>query len=556
MASFAADDVIRLYGEAKALRNPHESDWRVAAAHCIPWQYAGWLTEGPATYNRNMAAARRVAYDTTAARSLQKYMAILERLVFPSGMKWHGLTPSDQNLRKSARVRSYFEDLTGLLFRERYHPKARFRISASEMFMSMGVYGNGPLFIGGRAGNARMAAGIKYVSCNMRDVFMMADDEGNVVAVFRRFWLNARQFKMKFPDVPPPDCIKVQLDMPVPSEDKYFEFVHYVAPNDDHDPEAFDERRHPWSAVYVCVEAKAVIGEKAGFRSMPYKVPRTSSVAGDAYGYSPAVMAYAAIGGASQMKKTYLKQGNKAVDPPMLTHNDAVANGDVDIRPGAINPGYLDRQGRELAKPMRGGDFRVAEVLLQDERRDIEDSFFVTLFQILTDTPEMTATEVMERVAEKAALLAPTMGRLHSELAGPMIEREIDIHGENGKLPQMPPELVEAAGEYEVVYTSPLAKSMYAEEVSGFMRAVEMSLNIAQATQDMSHLDHYDFDTALPEIADHMAVPARWMKTIDAVKETRGQRQTQMQEQQLLEQAPAIASAASTVSKMQQGGGK
>ena len=35
----------------------------------------------------------------------------------------------------------------------------------------------------------------------------------------------------------------------------------------------------------------------------------------------------------------------------------------------------------------------------------INDAFLVTLFQILTETPEMTATEVIERTREKGALL-------------------------------------------------------------------------------------------------------------------------------------------------------
>lgn len=222
-------------------------------------------------------------------------------------------------------------------------------------------------------------------------------------------------------------------------------------------------------------------------------------------------------------------------------------NGEVDLRPGAINYGGVSRDGKLLIQPLRGGDFRVGEVLLQDERRDIEDSFFVTLFQILTETPEMTATEVMERVAEKAALLSPTMGRIQSEFLGPTIEREIDVLNELGLLPEMPPELVEAQGEYEVVYTSPLAKSMYAEEVSGFMRSVETSLNIAQATQDMSALDHYNFDVAIPEMADYMAVPSRWMASLDDIKAKREARTQQAETQQMIDAAPAAASVAKTV---------
>lgn len=549
MARQAPDQVIQLYQQAKSLRSVHENDWRMAAAYCLPAHYAAWQTDGPASYQNNNSAVRRVAYDTTGTRSLPKYVSILERLATPAGQKWHGLMPSDTSLRKKRRVRAYFDDLSALMFKYRYNPRARFRVSTNEVYTSMGVYGNGPLYIGERASTQlNPQRGFKYVACALRDVYMLVDDEGELHCVFRRFWLNVRQFKLKFPEASMPSKMEAEAKKPQPNENTYFEFIHYVCPRDDgsYDPSAIDTRRHPIVGAYLCVDSKEYVGEETGYQSMPYKIPRTATVAGDPYGYSPAVMGLAALGGASAMKKVNLKQGNKAVDPVLLAHDDNVMNGEVDLRPGAVNYGGVDKQGRALIQPLRGGDFRIGEALLQDERRDIEDSFFVTLFQILTDTPEMTATEVMERVAEKAALLSPTMGRLQSEMLGPMIEREIDLLSEMGVLPEMPPELVEAEGEYEVVYTSPLAKSMYAEEVSGFMRAVEMSLNIANATQDPSQLDHFNFDDAIPEISDYMAVPARWMSDKEKLEEKRGQRSEQQQQEQLMQNAPALASAAKT----------
>lgn len=553
MARQAAEEVIRLYEQAKSIRSVHENDWRMAAAYCLPSHYAAWQTDGPAAYHNKNAAARRVAYDTTGSRSLDKYVAVLERLATPAGQKWHGLMPSDTSLRKKRRVRAYFDDLSSLMFKYRYNPRARFRVSTNEVYTSMGVYGNGPLYIGERSPNVMTPQrGFKYVACPLRDVFMLVDDEGELHCVFRRFWLNVRQFKLKFPNADVPTQMKAEAEKPNPNENTYFEFVHYVCPRDEgsYDPTAIDMRRHPVVGAYLCVKSREYIGDETGYQSMPYKVPRTATVAGDPYGYSPAVKALAALGGASAMKKTNLKQGNKAVDPVLLAHDDNVMNGEVDLRPGAVNYGGVDKQGRALIQPLRSGDFRVGEVLLQDERRDIEDSFFVTLFQILTDTPEMTATEVMERVAEKAALLSPTMGRLQSEMLGPMIEREIDLLAEMGMLPELPPELVEAEGEYEVVYTSPLAKSMYAEEVSGFMRAVEMALNIANATQDTSQLDHFNFEDAIPEISDYMAVPARWMNDLAAIEEKRSSRQSQAQEAELMKNAPALASAAKTAAEV------
>lgn len=559
MARPEPKDAIALYEQAKSLRSVHENDWRMAAAYCLPSHYSAWQTEGPATFHQSNAAARRVQYDTTGTRALPKYVSILERLATPIGQRWHGLTASDPTLRKKHRVRQYFDQLQDTLFKYRYNPAARFRIATNEMYESMGVYGTGPIFIGERRPSPLTKEyGFKYVAAPLRDTFFLTDDDGNVVVVFRRFWLNVRMFKKKFPDTPFPTQMQAEASKPVPSETAYFEFVHYVyaCDHNDYDPQALDVRRHPVRAAYICVKSREYVGDEKGFQSMPYKLPRVRTVAGDAYGISPAVTVLSAMGGASQMKKTNLKQGNKAVDPVLLAYDDGVLNGEVDMRPGAVNYGGVDKQGRQLIVPLQTGNFQVAEKLLEDERADIEDSFFVVLFQILTETPEMTATEVMERVAEKASLLSPTMGRLQSEFLGPDIEREIDILAELGRLPDMPPELVEAQGEYEVVYTSPMAKGMYAEEVSGFMRSIEMALNIANVTQDPEPLDHFNFDDALPEIADYMAVPARWMHDkakVEAKRQTRGE---QAQTSEMLQNAPALASAAKTaleMGKMNQG---
>ncbi|STU67291.1 Bacteriophage head to tail connecting protein [Klebsiella pneumoniae subsp. ozaenae] len=56
--------------------------------------------------------------------------------------------------------------------------------------------------------------------------------------------------------------------------------------------------------------------------------------------------------------------------------------------------------------------------LAEQKRQTINDGFFITLFQILVDNPQMTATEAMLRAQEKGQLLAPTAGRIQAEFLG------------------------------------------------------------------------------------------------------------------------------------------
>lgn len=556
MAEPSAEDHVRDYESAKASRSPHESDWRNASAYCLPAHYGMWMTDGAGVMNVNgVQMARRVVFDTTGIRSLPKYMAILERLATPNGSKWMKYTADNPLLMRSNRVRQYFDELTNLGFKMRYAPRAMFRAATNETYAGMGVYGMGPLYLAQRKPNAlSRAPGLAYRPCMMKDIFVLVNANGEIDKVFRRYYLNVRQYRSsdEFRGKPLPAAMAAEGGKVNPDDNRKFEFVHVVYPRVDYEPDAFNSRRFSFGSRHICVEQKEFCGDDNGYRSMPYLTPRTFTVAGDPYGHSPAVAALAALGGASTMKKTNLKLGNMAADPVLLTYDDGVLNGGrIDLRPGHANPGGVNKDGRKLIQTLETGNYIIAEKLLEDERRDIEDSFFVTLFQILQETPEMTATEVIERVAEKAALLSPTMGRLQAEFLGPMVEREIDVFDEMGILPKMPPELVEAQGEYKVEYTSPLAKGEYAEEVSGFMRSVEFALGIAQQTQDPSALDPFNFDVAIPEIADRLATPARWMHDEDAIEAKREGRSQAAQQQQLLEQAPAIASTLKTAADMQ-----
>jgi hypothetical protein len=450
---------------------------------------------------------------------------------------------------KIMAVRRYFDTVTDKLFKFRQASRARFRIATGEMYTSIGAYGTGPLYVGKRKPNALYnAPSFMYKGCLLRDVFILVNDDDEVEAVYRRFFLNARMWKSKFPDLPLPRA----LSNNVKSETAMEEFVHVVRVRTDHDPEAIDARHMPVVGSYLNVKDQEYVGEEHGFRSIPYLTPRTMTVSGDPYGFAPSVRVLSNMGGASAMKKTQIKQGQKAADPVLLTYDDGVMNGEVDLRPGAVNPGGLDAQGRELVKTMQTGNFQVSEKLIEDDRMDIEDSFFVTLFQILNETPEMTATEVIERVAEKTALIAPTMGRLQSEFLGPCTEREIDLLIELGEMPPMPPELQEAQGEYEIQYTSPMAKGIHAEESAGFVRTVEMAISVANATGDPSPLDHFDFDTALPEIADNQGTPARWINDAKVVEQMREVRAQKQQEAMAMQNAAGLSQAAKVAGELQQ----
>lgn len=175
------------------------------------------------------------------------------------------------------------------------------------------------------------------------------------------------------------------------------------------------------------------------------------------------------------------------------------------------------------------------------ERMTINDTFLVNLFQILTESPEMTATEVMERTREKGILLAPTIGRQQSEYLGPMVDRELDILASLGLLPPMPQFLKDAQGDYTIQYDSPITRTQKAEWASGAMRTIELLMNVSQATGDPSKLFYINWDVAAPEIAAINGTPSPWINTQEQVDQMKAALSQQQQVNTAIQAAPAAA---------------
>jgi hypothetical protein len=62
-------------------------------------------------------------------------------------------------------------------------------------------------------------------------------------------------------------------------------------------------------------------------------------------------------------------------------------------------------------------------------------------------------------------------------------------------------------------------------------------------------LDRINMDAAQPEIAEYMNVPTRWISSDDEAKAKADKRTKAMQQQQVVDQAPAIASVYNAATK-------
>lgn len=532
------EDILRRLESAKAKRANWNSTFQDIGDRLLP-QASDFETRRADGEDRT-----ELMFDATAALALQKYVAAIESFATPRNQQWHTLSVTDKSLAKKKRVKEYLEAWTEILFRVRYSPRSAFASQTNECYLSHGAFGTGGLFID----DDIQSRVIRYKSLNLAHTYILENHHGLVDTVFRCFRRSLRQIEQRWPGKMPPKMAEAMKKDP----DEMVEVVHYVGPRTDYEPSRLGPMGMPWAQCYVLPAEKFKL-EESGYRVWPFGIARYMTSADEVYGRSPAWLALSNMRVLNEQKKTMLKAAQKLVDPPMLVSEDGIL-GAFSLAPGALNYGGLSPSGEQLVKPLiTNARYDIGLDIMDKEREIIAGAFLADVYQALIDNPQMTATQAMQIISERAVLVAPVLGRLQSEFLGNAIEREIDILTEAGQGPEMPPELVEAGGEYRVEYTSPMSRAMRAGEGVAILRTLESITPLAQI--DPSVLDGYDLPGLALDLGEINGVPAKRMLDDEQIAAKQEGRAQAAQAQQLLAAAPSVTSAAANLIKLQANSG-
>lgn len=531
----SAERIFKVLGQVEEERSTWDDHYQEIAERILPrhseFQYE-W-TKG--------AKRQDKIFDETAALALTRFASVLDSGLTPQGQTWQGLVSSNPELNRNLNVRNYFDEVTRILFLERYSTRSRFGNQVHEHYTQLGAFGTSCMFIRGRDGG-----GLSYKTLPLSRTYILENNEGVIDTVYMKFKMTARQAAQEWGmDALPDQIAKAVQDTP----HREFDFVHAIMPSDDYDPVRVDYKGMPYKSFYLTKIDNTILSE-GGYTTFPVPTSRYVTAPSETYGRSPAMTVLPAIKSLNEMSKSTLRAAHLMTNPPLLVHDDIVSS-PISLKPNALNYGGVSADGRQMIQPLQTGSrIEAGEALMEQKRRVINDAFLVTLFQILVESHTMSATEVVERAREKGALLAPTMSRQQNEFLGPMTERELDILARQGRLPEMPPELLEAEGEYDIVYDSPLSRAQRAEEASGYNRTMEALIPLAQI--DPSVLGVFDTEEVARTLAQLHGMPARMLKSSERIQQEKEAQAAQMQAQQLLEAAPAIANTQKTMAEAQQ----
>lgn len=544
------DTLIRRHNERRNSRANWESQWQDIADRVLP-QMADFTTK-----RQDGAVRTERMFDSSAALAATRALAAITSFACPGNQRYQKLVPEGAVSRKtpvSNASKVYLDGVTDKLFSVRYATHAAFEAQMSEALLSFIVFGTGILFVDDMETDpSQRRSGILYKSVPLSSAYLSENSAGMVDTLDRRFAWTLRQINQRFPG----KLTGQLLSRLEKNPEEKVDVVQTVCPRDDYDPSGLGGLHMPWASCYFLPDHKVLL-EEGGFRTWPFAIMRFMTSSGEVYGRSPAWLAMSNIRTLNTMKRTALASAQKAADPPMLLDEDG-ALGAFSQAPGANNYGML-KDGKPLAQPLiTGARLEITLEMMDKEREVIASANFLDVFKALIDNPNMTATQALELLQERATLMAPIVGRIESEGLGPMTEREVSILEHGGELLELgdvPQDLVAANGAWEVDYTSPARQAMRASEAIAITRTLEQVIPMANV--DPSALDAFpSFALISRELGEINGMPAHLLLSVEEIMAKKQERDQQQNVAGAVQAAPQIAAAARNITQMQAAGGR
>lgn len=553
-----ADDLIRMQQQLASQRWGWEEAWRDCVDLCMPYashvfDFGGSVNTQQSMmgmYQQPKAVQRsREMFDATAAWASDRLVAGMESLTTPRAQKWHSFQlddpfspdPTDLEEEWLDRLRDYH-------FGARYDAKSNFALANQKAIRMACVLGTGVLYLEeniGRQGVDPVKVPFFYRSIPVVDCYLSINAYDDVDKVLRVSTMTARAATAYFSAEGDslPDTVKRCMET---DPDKEFTFLHAVMPREEAG-EYRDKRRHqPIASFWIEMSSRHVV-RSSGFFTMPYSVIWWDQTDGSAYGQSPVMAVLSEIKMLQVMGKTVAQVSQQMIKPPMATM-PGVYNQRLNLNSGAINPGYIDDNGKLKAQPIiQAQNPTFAERLIEAKRMAVRESLYVNLFQILVDNPQMTATEALIRANEKGEMLGPAGAKIESGLSN-LIDREVDIVGRKGAFengsPLEPPASMDGKN-IGVKFTGPLANMRRMRELQGMQSVLEVAGMLAQYSPDPSDLlDRIDQDETLELTREIRGAPRKMFRTDEEMAQRRAAKAQQQEQMAALQMAQGMAQTA------------
>ena len=460
MPGLDPETVLTRYRRARDRRSTWENLWREAVDYTLPQRGGG---VGPAT-----AGARKGErlYDATAGDAAEQLAASLLSQLTPPWSRWFGLTPGPEaSDTDKAQLSPLLEHAEQVL--QGHLDRSNFAVEMHQCYLDLVVQGTACLqFEEAPLGSP---SAFRFTAVPLDEAVVEEGPDGALDVTYRRSTVTAAQLASRFGMVALPRAV-AEAARQDNGDDRRYGLVEAVLP----DGVAYD---------YIALLDEPGTGPDGGppvlaegrFGRSPFITFRWMKAPGEVYGRSPVMRALPDIKTANKVVELTLKNASIAVTGIWQADDDGVLNpANVRLTPGSIIPKAVGSSGLTPLEP--AGNFDVSQLVLSDLRERIRRTLLVNQLGAV-DSPNMTATEVLERTAEVTRLLGATYGRLQSELLTPLIGRALAILSRRGAIDPVPFDgrLVSLQSR------SPLAQVQARKDIANTMTWVEKAAGLGEA---------------------------------------------------------------------------
>lgn len=533
MADEKTTKIKKRFSELEARRQLYEPLWEDIAEYLSPYRslHADSDKEGNEP-SKNVYDGLPIVYLNMLADGFLGYETSRSSV-------WLALRMADRNLEKIPGTLAWLQDSQDVLFSA--FQRSNFYESMHEYFSDGGSIGTATIYIEEDVENAK----IDFLTCHPWEVYIDENARGKVDTVFRKYELTYRQIGQHFKEdgnIPENILNRVKNQ---PNTKAWM--LHAVYPRDIWVEGYASAKNKRYASEYYLFGPDILLRE-SGYDKLPYAVWRWRKNTNELYGRSPASDAIRDIQRVNKIGETQLRAAQMAADPPWAVPD--YLEGRVRIRPRGIN--YIEEPYSAVPKALyTGGQYPIGDEAQERIDSILRQHFKVDIFMLLAQAErQMTATEILEKQGEKAAILGAVLGRLESEALNPIIDKVFDIEWNAGRIPPPPAALLEQSNqEIDVEFLgvlSQLQKRLF--KTQGTQRFLEFAAQIA-TMNPQAVLMNIDWRELLELGAENLGAAVEILREkVEVDAEQQAMAQARAQNEQLA-QLGAVADAVPKLSK-------
>jgi len=443
-------------------------------------------------------------YDSAGIHANQLLSSGLFSLLTSSANPWFELRTVNPKLMTSRVVQIYLQNASRAMYHEINKSISGFSTAMHEGYLSYGAFGNMVLFIEEQLKEDALL----FLSLPLYECYFVQNSQDRVDTIYRRYQRSVLQLVERFGKTNlSEDTQKMADDNQL---DKKVDCYHLIMPRSTANLLSTSALNKSFASAYIEVKGKHLIQEK-GYDELPFMAARFYKSAHETYGRGPGHTTLPDVKMLMRVAQVTIRAAQKTTDPPLLLPDQGF------LKPIRTTPGGLNyyRKGRVNTKDDVGllptGNPGFGLEYSESLHKRIREAFFIDQLQ-LNEGPQMTATEVLQRTEEKLRLMGPLLGRIQSELLGPLIKRVYGLLMRHGNKMPMPPQEVMGAP-LKITYTSPIARAQEQVQANGLVRA----LGILEPLFDRIPDAHYKINTdeMIDGVFDMFSVNSKFLHTTE-----------------------------------------